>query len=438
MAEAVSIATSRAFLPASGAVQRRIALCLLTAVGTVSFIDRQVLAVLIEPIRAELHFTDTQFGLLTGMSFALFYAAVGLPAALLADRWRRVWLIGAACLLWSIFTGACGLARSFTVLAVARFGVGVGEAGGTAPSLSILSDHYPPERRSLAIGVYTANGPLGVFLGAALGGWAALQFGWRGAFIGVGALGLIVAPLLLILVREPARGAMDRGLDASAPAPSLADTMALFARKPSLRLLLIASGLSAFLSYGMLNWIPAFLMRAEHMPLRDLALWFAPAAGLSMGIGIFGGGALVSAFARRSARAYALVPALAALVLIVPFIAALLAPSWQLSLSLLIPPMICCTIYVAPALALVQNLTPPRARATASAFLLLVFNLVGLGGGPLVIGMISDAAAPSLGADSLRLGLACVGPAALLAAIAQYAMSRVVIADVGVQTKGTP
>jgi len=189
----------------------------------------------------------------------------------------------------------------------------------------------------------------------------------------------------------------------------------------------------------MLNWIPAFLMRAQHMPLSALALWFAPAAGLSMGIGIFGGGALVNAFARRSPRAYALIPALAALALIPLFVAALLVRSWPVSLALMVVPMICCTIYVAPALALVQNLTPPRGRATASAFMLLVFNLVGLGGGPLAVGMVSDAARAALGADSLRLALMCIAPAALLAALAQYAMSRTVTADLdAVSKEATP
>lgn len=414
-----------------GATQRTVALWMLFAVGTLNFVDRQLLSVLVEPIRAEMAFSDTQFGLLTGLSFALFYAAMGVPFAMAADRWHRVRLIAAACAIWSVFTAACGLAGNFMQLALARFGVGVGEAGGTAPSLSVLADYYPPERRPLVIGIFTANGPFGVFLGAAFGGWAAATIGWRGAFIAIGVLGaLVAAPLLVMLVREPARGQMDgkRSVADEAALP-MGASFALFLRRRSLRILAIASGLSAFVSYGMLNWIPAFLMRTQGMPLSALATWFAPAAGITFGLGIWGGGALVNWAARRSAAAYAIVPGIATLVLIPSFAAALLVDSWQWSLALMLVPMVACTIYVAPALALVQNLTPPRARATSSAILLLMFNLVGLGGGPLVIGMISDALAPVHGADSLRYALLWTLPAAALAAVAQYRMGRVVSAD---------
>ncbi|OWK31002.1 spinster family MFS transporter [Sphingomonas dokdonensis] len=416
---------------APGAAQRAIALWMLFAIGTLNFVDRQLLSVLVEPIRAEMAFSDTQFGLLTGLSFALFYALMGVPFAMAADRWHRVRLIAAACAIWSVFTAACGFAQTFVQLALARFGVGIGEAGGTAPSLSVLADYYPPERRPLVIGIFTANGPFGVFLGAAFGGWAAATIGWRNAFIAIGVVGaLIAAPLLLMLVREPARGQMDAarptGSDTALP---MGASFALFLRRRSLRMLAIASGLSAFVSYGMLNWIPAFLMRTQGMPLSALATWFAPAAGITFGLGIWGGGALVNWAARRSAAAYALVPCVATVVLIPSFAAALLVDSWQWSLALMLVPMVACTIYVAPALALVQNLTPSRARATASAILLLMFNLVGLGCGPLVIGMISDALAPAYGVASLRFALLWVLPFAVVAAVAQYRMARDVRAD---------
>ena len=410
---------------AGDGVGRTVALWMLFAIGTINFIDRQILAVVIEPIRAEMHFTDTQFGLLTGLYFSLFYAAMGLPVAMVADRWHRVRLIAVACFAWSLFTAACGFATSYAQLAMARFGVGVGEAGGTAPSLSLLADYYPAEKRPLVIGIFTANGPVGVFLGAALGGWAASTIGWRGAFLFIGVVGIVAVPLLLLLVREPPRGAMDAVASNSA-APSLAQGIAMFARRRSLRMLMIASGLSAFVSYGMLAWIPAFLMRTQGMPLSALATWFGPAAGITMGIGIFGGGALVNRAARTSFRAYALIPMAATLLLVPSFAAALLVDGWQLSLALMLVPMACCTIYVAPALALVQNLTPARARAMSSAILLLVFNIVGLGGGPLFIGMVSDATQAAYGVDSLRIALLATMPAALIAAAAQYLVSRTV------------
>jgi MFS family permease len=191
-------------------LRRNVALGMLFLVGTINFVDRQLLSVLVEPIRADMQFSDTQFGLLTGLAFALFYAAMGVPVAMLADRWNRIKLIGVACIIWSGFTAACGMVSNFWQLAVMRFGVGAGESGGTAPSLSVLADYYPAAQRPMVFGLFTLNGPFGVFVGAAFGGWAASAIGWRGAFLVIGAVGIIVAPLLIWLVREPARGQMDQ------------------------------------------------------------------------------------------------------------------------------------------------------------------------------------------------------------------------------------
>jgi predicted MFS family arabinose efflux permease len=277
-------------------------------------------------------------------------------------------------------------------------------------------------------GLFTANGPLGVFLGTTLGGWAASVVGWRGAFLGVSLLGMIAAPALLVFVREPRRGAMEMAATSGAPKP-LGNTLRLFLNRPTLLMLLAASGLSAAVSYGMLNWIPAYLMREQHMPLRDLARWFGPAAGICMGLGIWGGGALVNAAAKTSLRAYALIPGVAMLVAGPSFALALFASSWQISLALMLLPMVCVTIYVAPALALVQNLAPISGRATAIALLLLAFNIVGLGGGPLAIGVISDAFTHDHMTNGLRWALLCAAPMSALAALGYWGVSRTIVAD---------
>jgi predicted MFS family arabinose efflux permease len=289
--------------------------------------------------------------------------------------------------------------------------------------LSVLADYYPPAERPFAIGLLTLNGPFGVFVGAAFGAWAAANMGWRGAFITIGAIGIAFVPIMLWLVREPVRGQMDTEKLAEDAIP-FAQSAALFIRRRSLRMLLISSALAAFVSYGMLNWIPAFLMRTHHMPLDAMASYYAPAAGITFGIGILGGGWLVSQRAKRSPRAYGSIPALASLVLIPTFMGALFADSWQMSLALLLVPMAACTVYIPPALALVQNLTPPRSRATASALLLLVFNIIGLGMGPLFTGMLSDILKPSFGDDSLRWALLGLLPFAAAAGIAQFWMTR--------------
>ncbi|HMO75903.1 MAG TPA: MFS transporter [Sphingopyxis sp.] len=415
------------------ALRRNVALGMLFLVGTINFVDRQLLSVLVEPIRAEMDFSDTQFGLLTGLAFALFYAAMGVPVAMIADRWNRVKLIGIACVVWSGFTAACGMVSNFWQLAVMRFGVGAGESGGTAPSLSVLADYYPPAQRPFISGIFTLNGPFGVFVGTSFGAWAAATIGWRNAFLVVGLIGIIIAPLLVWLVREPPRGQMD-ARPAAEDSPGFLDCFTAFIRQPSLRLVMISSGLAAFVSYGMLNWIPAFLMRTQKMPLEAMATWYAASAGITFGIGILGGGWLVSRFANRSARAYGTMPALATAVLVPSLIAALLVDSWQLSLALMLVPMVACTVYIAPALALVQNLTAPRSRATSVALLMLMFNIVGLGGGPLFAGAVSDALKPVYGDDSLRWALMALVPVAAAAGLAQFAMTRHLEADFANQT----
>ena len=405
------------------ALQRGVALAMLFVVGTINFVDRQLLSVLVEPIRAELHLTDTQFGLLTGLAFALFYAGMGVPVAIIADRWSRVKLIALACLVWSAFTALTGKVSTFTQLALVRFGVGAGEAGGTAPSLSLVSDLFPPHRRPFAVAIFQLNGPFGVFVGAAFGAWAAANIGWRGAFLVMGMVGVVIAPLLVWAVKEPKRGQMDADGGGEHPVP-LRDTLALFMRSPSLRLVLVGNGLSAFVSYGILNWVPAFLMRSQGMSLPEMGQWFGPAAGITFGIGIMGSGWLVSRIARTDRRAYGYVPAIASLLIAPGLAAALLMQGWQASLAMLLLPLTACTVYIAPGLALVQNLTPPRARATAAAILLLMYNIVGLGLGPLFVGMLSDMLRPDLGDDSLRWALMGIIPFALAAAASQFAMTR--------------
>jgi predicted MFS family arabinose efflux permease len=403
-------------------LRRNVALGMLFLVGTINFVDRQLLAMLIEPIRADIALSDTQFGLLTGLAFALFYAGMGVPVAILADRWNRVKLVGIACIVWSVFTAACGMVSNFWQLALMRFGVGAGEAGGTAPSVSVLADYYPPDRRPIAMALFTCNGPFGVFVGAAFGAWAASTIGWRNAFLLIGAVGILVGPLLIWLVREPTRGQMDQGTN-NAPIP-FTRALALFGEHRSLMLILPATAFAAFVSYGMLNWIPAYLMRVQGMPLAAMGTWFAPVAGVTFAAGTIGGGWLVARLSRTSPRAYGWVPAIATMVLIPSLIAALMIDGWPAVLALMVIPLTACTFYIAPSLALVQNLAPPRARATATSILMLMFNIIGLGFGPLFVGFTSDILKSAYGDDSLRWGLMALIPFAIAACALQFAMTR--------------
>lgn len=390
---------------------------MLAVVYMFNFLDRQLLSVLAEPVKHDLDLSDTQLGLLTGFMFALFYTAFGIPIAVIADRWNRVKLVAIACGLWSLFSAASGLATNFTTLALARIGVGVGEAGGSPPSYSILSDYFPPERRGGALAIYSLGVPIGSLLGIAGGAWIAAHYGWRTAFLAIGLSGLVLPVAVLLIVREPVRGRLDDAQPITAEKPSFLDSLTFFVRSRVLMMNAIAAGLTAFVGYGILNWAPAYLLRNQNMTLAELAGSYGLTAGLMMLLGTWSGGLLVDRFAARTPAAYALVPA-GSVFAIVPFLFGFTgAANWQTSLALLAPPLALLMMYLAPALAIVQNRTPAHYRATASSFLLLLLNLLGLGCGPLFVGMLSDHLAPVHGAASLGIALRWLAPFAILAGI---------------------
>jgi MFS family permease len=410
-AKAVPAGRTRAYLVA----------VVLAGAYALNFLDRQLLSILAEPIRRDLQLSDTQLGLLSGLAFAVFYTLFGIPVAWIADRVDRVRVIVAACALWSLFTATCGMTHSFAQLALARVGVGVGEAGGSPPSHSIIADYFPAERRGTALAIYSLGVPVGTTAGAALGGAIAAEFGWRWAFAAVGAIGLVYALVILAVVREPARGRLD-----AAPArvvPLLA-TLKGFATDARLRLTTIAATLSAFVGYAMLSWTPALLMRAKGMTLGELAGYYSLVSGIAAAVGTLASGYLVDLLGKRDRRMYGFVPG-AAFLLSTPFyLAGVHAPSWQLAMVFLAVPFAFYAAYLPPALAVVQNAVEATQRSTASAFLLFVMGIVGLGGGPLMIGAISDAAAKAGQHGALQLGMYALAPVFVLAALAHFALAR--------------
>jgi MFS family permease len=401
----------------------------LMVVYTFNFLDRQFLSVLAEPVKNDLGLSDTQLGMLTGLMFALFYTVCGIPVASIADRWNRVKLISIACGLWSLFTAACGFATSFTTLALARMGVGIGEAGGSPPSYSVVSDYFPPEKRGVGLALYSLGVPFGSMIGTMAGGFIAANFGWRAAFITLGVLGLILAPIIPLVIKEPVRGALDRkpapgpdGLvQAHEPAPSMFASIKFFVSSPTLMLTALSCGMTAFVGYAMLNWIPAFLMRAKGMSLMELGAYYSVMSGVSMAIGTFASGWIVDKLARKNPAAYAIVPGVCIL-LSTPFLwGAVHAPGWQVAIFFLAFPSLLNNAYLAPALAVVQNGVPPNARGTSGALLLFVLNLIGLGGGPLFVGTVSDWLKPHYGVDSLKYALLALTPFFILAFLCQMA-----------------
>lgn len=399
---------------------RYVVVAVLALVYSLNFLDRQLLSILAEPVKADLSLSDTQLGLLTGFMFAIFYTAFGIPVAFLADRYRRVWIVSGACALWSLFSAACGLAQSFTQLALARMGVGIGEAGGSPPSYSIIADYFPPHQRGTALAFYSLGVPIGTTAGAAMGGWIAATHGWRAAFLAIGLPGLVVALVVLLTVREPARGGMDDALPAPQPIGLI---IRAFLRDRTLVLVSLSSGASAFVAYGMISWMPAFLMRSKGMSLTDLALYYSLSTGAAAAVGTLAGGYLVDRLGARDPRMYAFVPAVGFAVALPFYMLAVAVSDWRVSIALIAVPFALYSTYLPAALAVVQNRVNPAGRSTASAILLFVLNIIGLGGGPLYVGMISDASTVA-GTGGLATGLWALAPVFAIAALAHLAAAR--------------
>lgn len=393
----------------------------LMCVYTLNFLDRQLMSVLAEPIKRELLLSDTQLGLLTGLSFALFYATFAVPVAWLADRVNRVRVIAFSCAVWSLFSALCGLASSFGQLALARMGVGIGEAGGSPPSYAIIADYFEPHERGKALAIFSLGVPIGVTLGTAVGGGLASLYGWRTAFIAIGLPGVLIAGIIMLVVREPRRGQLDKQ---QVPNMALHKVILIFMRRPVLYLTAIASGFQGFVSYSISAWMPAYLMRDKGMTIGELAASYSLLVGISAAIGGIISGVLVDRLSWRYPSAYALVPGIAILIALPIFLFALFAPGQGTTLLAITAVNALYITYLAPGLAVIQNSVPASQRSTAAALFLLALNLIGLGCGPVYVGLVSDWAAGQFGGGGLRIGLAALAPMFLFAAAAQFLSGR--------------
>lgn len=380
---------------------------ILLLVYTLNFIDRIVIGVLASPIKADLGLTDTQLGLLGGTAFALFYTALGIPIGWLADRYSRTWIMTAALTLWSGFTAFCGVAQGFGQLFLARLGVGIGEAGGTAPAYSLISDYFPPTQRARALGVFNFGVPIGSGLGLAFGGIIATLVDWRAAFIVLGIAGLLIAPVFRATVREPVRGALD-GQRPRATPYSMREVLAKLSRKPAFWALSLAGGTSGIAGYGLIFWMPSFVMRSFSLTLIQTSFFLGALILVGGTAGVWLGGWLADRLGLRSKAAYAFVPA-AAFALLLPFqVAAILASSPVYAFAILLVPEALRVVWLGPGIAAVQHLVPPDMRAMASAIFLFINNLIGLGLGSLLIGILSDGLASRFGNESLRYAILSV------------------------------
>lgn len=387
----------------TGSAYRWFVLAMLTLVYTFNFIDRQILVILQEPIKDELGLSDAQLGLLTGFSFALVYVCAGIPIAALADRSNRRNIVAGSLAIWSAMTALSGLVGNYTQLLLARLGVGIGEAGGSPPAHSMLSDYFPPEQRATAISIYTTGIYIGILLGFAGGGWVAQTFGWRQAFFIIGIPGVVFALCLALVVREPQRGRWEGGHAASKARFSA--TIALLRSKPAFWWIALGCAFTSFVAYGNGNFFPSFLMRTHGFSLADVGLALGLISGIAGAVGTFAGGFIADKLGKRDKRWYVWVPFWGALVALPPYTYVLLTDNPSLLLAVLFPTSIINSLYLGPSIAVCQTMVAPNMRAVASAVMFFVLNMIGLGLGPLVVGILSDIYAGFLGADNLRYAM---------------------------------
>jgi MFS family permease len=394
--------------PAISLGYTRYVLGILTIVYVFNFIDRQILAMLLEPIKQDLGVSDTLMGVLSGPAFALFYTFAGIPIARWADTGSRRSIIAIGLTLWSAMTAACGLAQNFVQLALARVGVGVGEAAGSPPAHSLISDYFPPERRGTALSIYSMGVYVGAMIAFLAGGYLREHFDWRMAFLVVGLPGIPLAILLRGTVREPPRGYSESGA-ADARTDSVWDVIRFLASRRSFVFLTIAASVQSLSGYGVLAWGPTFLGRVHHMGSVEIGISFGLIIGLGGIAGAFTGGAIADRLGARDPRWYLFVSAIVCLAG-VPFVAGFaLAGDAIVALLCFIPFYVLAAMYVGPMLWMVQGLVKLRMRAMASAILLFILNVIGLGLGPFLIGLMNDQLADRFGAEAIRYSLLVVG-----------------------------
>lgn len=392
----------------TGCKARRYALAVLVVVYTFNFIDRQILAILLPAIKVEFAVDDKVLGFLAGPAFAVLYATLGIPIAFLADRSNRRNLIALALAIWSGMTALSGMATTIFQLVLARIGVGIGEAGCSPPAHSMIADYYPPEKRSTAMGLYTLGISAGIMIAYLAGGWVAENIGWRAAFFIVGVPGLVLALLLRLTVEEPVRGISENRTD-SGHRPGIVSVARFLLSRKSFLHMAAGAGLASFSGYAVLSFYPSFLVRSFSMSLATIGVYLGLILGIAGGIGFAGGGYLADKIGQRSHRQALRAVAASVMVSWLFVFPVYLASSGQWSLIAFIPPIILSNVYLATTFAQTQSLVPLRMRTVASALLLFLINIVGLGLGPQLAGLLSDILAASYGSESLRYSLLIIG-----------------------------
>ena len=398
------------------------ALGILTIVYSINFIDRQLLSILQESIKADLVLSDAQLGLLTGFGFAVFYTFAGLPIASLADKSNRRNIVAISLTIWSGMTAISGLAQNYWQLFAARVGVGIGEAGGSPPSHSMISDIFPSDKRASAIGFYSMGISIGILFGFLFGGWLNEFFGWRVAFFVVGIPGVLLALVLYLTVPEPIRGLAENKAS-SGENTSMMAVFKVLLRRRSFLLMALGAAMTAFAGYGTANWVASFMIRTHEMPTGELGTWLALIIGLGGAIGVFGSGVLADNLGKKDKRWYMWVPVYAAAIS-VPFqIATYWVDGPYAALMCMTIPSILANAYLGATIASVHGMVGLRMRAVSSALLFFILNIIGLGMGPTTVGLVSDSLVDQHDVDSLRYAMMYIIPTSMFISGALYMLA---------------
>ena len=428
------------------AISVNLMLFVLLLVYILNFLDRQILSILAPAIQKELGINDGQLGLMRGFSFAIFYSILGVPIAYLADRKSRTWIITIALTLWSGMTAVCGLTTNFWQLFLARMGVGVGEAGGVAPSYSLIADYFEPSKRARALAIFSFGVPLGSAIGVVFGAVIVTILDWRAAFLIMGVIGLILAPIFRFVVREPIRGGRDTNV--ATEAVSVVAVLKTLLTKPSFWTLSLGAASSSMIGYGLLAWLPAFYLRSYGTKMVEFMSWLpsflVPAnAGPILYVGYFQGlilliggvagmwfgGMLSDKFGANSKGTYALVPAIAFIAAFPFYLIGIQSPSLALMFWMFLIPTGLGLVWLGPVLTAFQHIVKPNMRTTASAIFLLINNFIGIGVGDWALGNLSDYLKATHGEESLRYSIMYGSSLYLLAAGLMFISSKLLAKD---------
>jgi MFS family permease len=414
--------------PAVSNAYRNYILGVLCLAYSLNFLDRNIISILVDPIKTELHVSDTAMGSLSGFAFAIFYAAVGIPIARWADAGNRRNIITIGLTVWSAMTALSGMATNFWQLALARVGVGVGEAAGAPPSHSLISDYFPKHQRAGAMAVFQASIYLGLLMGYLIGGWVNQYYGWRMAFVAAGMPGLFFALVVRFTIREPLRGQFDLPRDGEGR-PPLGQVLHFLCSQKSFLLVAFGIGIVGLTNFAFSVWAPSFLRRIYHLQSGQIGTYLGFIKGIGGATGTVLGGIVVDRFRSRDERWMFLLPAIATALVCPAWIGFVTIPSLGWSLVCLAIGAVLIGFHLGPCFAMVQNLARPEMRSLSSSITFLVMTLLGMGLGPLAVGYLSDSFRPELGDGSLRLGLAVTTAACLLGALSFLRGAKFVRSD---------